>query len=131
MYIDKIEWTTRQVDDNGNRKSRKQPAAEPKFKITDVTSPSEIQHVAVVTGRIPVNSNNYRETVNKINNIIDALTGSTRVETVSAIRLPVDVRPEQRFASESRKSLEGEQVTQRNDRGKFSLKVIMRAPENV
>ncbi len=131
MYIDKIEWTTRQVDDNGNRKSRKQPAAEPKFKITDVTSPSEIQHVAVVTGRIPVNSNNYRETVNKINNIIAALTGSTRVETVSAIRLPVDVRPEQRFASESRKSLEGEQVTQRNDRGKFSLKVIMRAPENV
>lgn len=131
LYVDKIEWSTRQVDDRSKRKSRKQQDAEVGYKITDVTSPSEIQHVAVVTGRIPVRSSNYRESVNKINNIIETLSASERVANVTALRLPVDIRSEKKFASESRKSTEGEQVTQRGDRGKFSLKVVMRPRQHV
>lgn len=132
LYIDKIEWSTRQLDESEKRNSRRQqPDAEAGFKATNVTSPSEIQHVAVVTGRIPIKSNDYRDSVNKINSIIATLNSNKRVEEVSAIKLPVDVRSEKKFASESRGGLEGEHVSQRNQRGMFSLKVVMRAPENV
>ena len=131
LYIDKIEWSTRQLDDNRKKKSRRNAEAEMEYKPTDVTSPSEIQHIAVVTGRIPVTYNNYRESVNKINNIITAMSSSERVESVSAISLPVEVRPDKKFASESIKLSDDENNKKRQDSGLFSLKVIMRAPENV
>ena len=131
LYIDKIEWSTRQIDDNKTRNSRKKTEDGVKYTNTDVTSPSEIQHVAVVTGRIPVSLKNYRESVNKINNIITTLSSSERIEAVSAISLPVEVRSEKKFASESKNLPEGENNKQRDDGGLFSLKVIMRAPEHV
>ena len=67
VYIDKIEWTTRQVDSG---KAKKKQAASITYKETNPAASDSIQHVAVVSGRIPVASNNYRESVNHINNIL-------------------------------------------------------------
>lgn len=131
IYIDKIEWTTRQLDEAKLRKSRFNTDNVSKYKPTNVTSPSEVQHVAVVTGRIPVTFNNYRESVNRINNFITTLSSSDRVEKVSAINLPVEVRPEMRFASEMRMLSDSEKEKKGNQDGQFSLMVVMKAPEHV
>jgi len=131
IYIDKIEWSTRQKDDNEQKRARGNANTEIKYKPTNVTSSSEVQHVAVVTGRIPLTLNNYRESVNRINNIITTLSSSDRVEAVNAISLPVEVRPDKRFASESRKLLDSDKNSQSHNGGLFSLKVVMKAPENV
>jgi hypothetical protein len=131
VYIDRIEWTTRQVDENNHNTSRNKPDAEMKYVHTNVTSPNEVQHVAVVTGRIPVTYNNYRDAVNRINNIITTISSGDRVESVSAINLPVEVRPEKKFASASRLISSGEIDKQGNKSGQFSLKVVMKAPDNV
>ena len=131
IYIDKIEWTTRQLDDAKRKRTRKKSNTESKYKPTNITSSSEVQHVAVVTGRIPVKFNNYRESVNRINNIITTLNSSERVENVSAINLPVEVRPEKKFASETRFLSDSEKDKQAKKSGQFSIKVVMKAPENV
>lgn len=131
IYIDKIEWTTMQMDDAKSKKRHKAADPEIKFRPTDVTSSNEVQHVAVVTGRIPVTHNNYRDSVNRINNIITTLNSSDRVAAVSAINLPVEVRPEKKFASETRTLSDGEKIKQKNRGGRFSLKVIMKAPDHV
>ena len=130
IYIDKIEWTTRQLDKNKPGISGKNPV-DIEYLPTNVTSNSEVQHVAVVTGRIPVTYNNYRDTVNRINNIITTLSNGERVENVSAINLPVEVRPEKKFASESRSLSDREKDKQGNKSGQFSLMVVMKAPDDV
>ena len=130
IYIDKIEWSTRQLDKNKPGSSGKNPV-DIEYLPTNVTSSSEVQHVAVVTGRIPVTYNNYRDTVNRINNIITTLSNGERVENVSAINLPVEVRPEKKFASESRSLSDREKDKQGNKSGQFSLMVVMKAPDHV
>jgi hypothetical protein len=129
IYIDKIEWSTRQLDNKPGNPG-KGPDDDFRYLPTNVTSSSEVQHVAVVTGRIPVTYNNYRDTVNRINNIITTLSSGERVENVSAINLPVEVRPEKKFASESRSLSDREKEKQGSKSGRFSLKVVMKAPEN-
>ena len=131
IYIDKIEWSTRQLDESTKKKSRRKVEKKSEYARTNVTSSSEIQHVAVVTGRIPVEHNNYRESVDRINNILALINNSDRVEEVSPIRLPVEVRSEKKFASESRKLSDEEKNRLHAKRGLFSLKVVMKAPEDV
>ena len=131
IYIDKIDWTTRQLDEAGQKKSRKKSESETGFKATDVTSPSEIQHVAVVTGRIPLSSNSYRDSVNRINNIITTWSSSDRVEEVSPINLPVEVRPDRKFAAESRVAATSENDRKQRQDGMFSLQVVMKARGDV
>ena len=131
VYIDKIEWTTRQIDSGkAKKKSRKKQVATIAYKETNPASSDNIQHVAVVSGRIPVASDNYRESVNHINNIISVIGENERVEDVSAISLPVEVRSSKKFASESKTSLPGEATTTKENTGAFSLRVIMKAAEN-
>ena len=130
VYIDKIEWSTRQLDlAKSKKKSRNKPVAIA-YKETNPASSDSIQHVAVVSGRIPVASDNYRESVNHINNIISVISENERVEDVSAISLPVEVRSSKKFASESKTSLSGEAAVSKGNTGAFSLRVIMKAPEN-
>ena len=130
IYIDKIEWSTAQAEEGRRKNSRKNNVANIEYKPTDITSSSEIKHVAVVRGRIPVISNNYRDTVNRIDNIITLLNSSERIENVSAIELPVEVRPEKKFASESVALTEISNREKRKD-GLFSLKIVMKGPDHV
>ena len=131
IYIDKIEWSTRQKAEPKTNKSRRQKADADEFVTTNVTSSSEVQHVAVVTGRIPVSQNDYRESVNRINNILAMLKNDERVESVSAISLPVEIRPEKKFASETRKNEAELQNKHRGNRGLFSVRIVMKGPEHV
>jgi hypothetical protein len=130
IYIDKIEWSTAQVEQGRGRNSRRSNIADTDYIPTDIASSSEIKHVAVVRGRIPVISSNYRDTVNRINNIITLLNSSERIEKVSAIELPVEVRPEKKFASESVALTEASNRENRKD-GLFSLKIVMKGPDHV
>ena len=131
IYIDKIDWTTRQLNEIKQKKSRKKTGVESAYKNTDVTSPSEIQHVAVVTGRIPVSSNNYRDSVNRINNIITTWSSSDRVAEVSPINLPVEVRPDRKFAAESRVTGGSDSEKKGRQDGLFSLQIVMKARGHV
>lgn len=131
IYIDKIEWTTRQIDDNKQTRSRGKSQPEVVYGPTNVTSSSPIQHVAVVTGRIRVASRKYRDSVDQINNIITVLRSSERVAEVSAIDLPVEVRPDKKFVSESKAITSSKNSIQGIRYGLFSLRVVMEAPEHV
>ena len=129
IYIDRIEWTTRQLNEKKKKKARKKNKHnELSYQSTNVTSESEVQHVAVVTGRIPVTTRNYRDTVDRINNIMTTLNSSERIEDVSAINLPVEVRPDKKFASESKRDLGAISDVQKKGHGMFTLKVVMKAP---
>ncbi|MBT8440728.1 MAG: hypothetical protein KJO91_13425, partial [Gammaproteobacteria bacterium] len=131
IYIDKIEWTTRQVDDKKQRRSRRTSQSAIVYGRTDLTSTNEVQHIAVVTGRIRIASSKYRDSVDQIDNIITLLNSSERIVEVSAIDLPVEVRPEKKFASESKAITSSKNSTQGIRYGLFSLQVVMKAPEHV
>jgi hypothetical protein len=131
IYIDKIEWTTRQADEVRDRNSSKLDDSKAAYRDTDVTSAAEVQHVAIVTGRIPVATNSYRDSVNHINNIISILRSNEYVTEVSAINLPVEVRPEKKFAAEDRPLADDKEASESNEGGMFSLRVIMRAHDHV
>ncbi|MGB5277210.1 MAG: hypothetical protein WBO16_09855 [Gammaproteobacteria bacterium] len=131
VYIDKIEWTTRQISGDKRNADRRRAKNIVAYTKTDFTSANNVQHVAVVTGRIKAVPNNYRDSVNIINSIISALTNNERVEEVSAIDLPVEVRPEKKFASENKLFTSSQDSSDDKIYGLFSLKVVMKAPENV
>jgi hypothetical protein len=130
VYIDRIDWSTAQVDEGSQKNNRTADVAGIEYKPTDITSSSHVRHVAVVRGRIPVTTNNYRDTVNRIDNIITLLNSSERIVDVSAIELPVEVRPEKKFASESVALTEISNREKRKD-GLFSLKIVMKGPDHV
>jgi hypothetical protein len=131
VYIDRIEWTTRQIDKPTSRSSRRIANKEVAYSATNMTSPNDIQHVAVVTGRIKATPNDYRGSVNQINNIIAVLDANDRVEEVSAIDLPVEVRSDKKFASENKMFTVSRSSRAGTSFGRFSLKIVMKAPENV
>ena len=131
VYIDKIQWSTRQVGDAHRSVSRKRANRELPYATTNITSARDIQHVAVVTGRIKAVPNDYRDSVNQINNIIAILDANERIEEVSAIDLPVEVRPDKKFVSENKMFTVNRDSDDGAMYGHFSLKIIMKAPENV
>jgi hypothetical protein len=127
LDIDKIEWKTRQLDETG-RQSRRKSSGGMEYRETDMTSDAPIEHIAVVTGRIPYTVGEYRSTVNQINNIISVLQQQDQISEVNAISLPVETRPEKKFESES-----GALIIERGKEvldGAFSLEIVMKAHEN-
>lgn len=118
VFIDKIEWRAINVDEKSKQ-----------VKKANYTGPSMAKHDAIVTGRIDVPEYNYRESVNNIQKIIEYLKTSPRVDLVEAILMPVDNRSESKFATES--GLNTKQKADDESSGLFSLKIIMKAPENV
>ena len=131
IYIDKIQWSTRQVSDANRRASRRRANAEVVYATTNITSDRDIQHVAVVTGRIEASPNDYRDSVNQINTIIAVLDANERIEEVTAIDLPIEVRPDKKFVSENKMFTVSQNSEDGAMYGHFSLKIIMKAPENV
>lgn len=118
LYIDKIEWQAINI----NEKNKKSSDA-------NFTSRQSAKHSAVITGRIEADVAKYRQSVNRIQRIIDYLESDKRVEEVIALRLPVDLRSESKFTTES-----GVNVKPRGNRDKlgvFTIKVTMKAPGHV
>lgn len=118
IHIDKIEWLAVNIDE---KKKKVQKA--------NFTGKPSVKHSAVVTGRIDIPENNYRASVDRIQTIIDTLGASSRIEKVEALKMPVDLRSESKFSTES-----GVDISQRRaaeTTGIFSLKITMRAPDHV
>jgi hypothetical protein len=118
IYIDKIEWSAINIDEKGGAVSK-----------ANFTGKQSVKHGAVVTGRIDIPENNYRDSVDQIQRIIDSLNASARVEEVEALKMPVDLRSESKFSTES-----GVDIKRRNSlesTGVFSLRITMKAPDHV
>jgi len=118
LHIDKIEWEAINVNEKNN-----------KVVAANFTGKQPVNHYAIVTGRIDVPENHYRESVNRVQGVISRIKANPRVEGVEVLSMPVDLRSESRFSTESgvdRKSNANKEMS-----GIFSLKVIMKAPEHV
>lgn len=118
LHIDKIEWEAISINEKNN-----------KVITANFTGKQPVDHYAVVTGRIDVPESHYRESVNRVQNIINRIKQSPRVKEVEVLSMPVDLRSESRFTTESgvdRKTSANEEMS-----GIFSLKVIMKAPQHV
>ncbi len=118
LYIDKIEWKAINI----NEKDKK-------INKANFTGNLPVKHEAIVTGRIDVPDNNYRESINHIQKIIDYLNANARIENVETLIMPVDLRSESRFSTES-----GVEIKPRGKNalsGVFSLKITMKAPNRV
>lgn len=118
LQIDKIEWQAININERNNKALK-----------ANFTGKKAIKHEATITGRIDIPENNYRESVDHIQRIIEALKSSARVESVETLKMPVDLRSESKFSTES-----GVDITRRGkDQGSgiFSLKIIMKAPNHV
>ena len=118
IQIDKIEWSAINIDERDGMVSR-----------ANFTGKLMVRHGAVVTGRIDIPENNYRDSVDHIQRIIDSLNASERVEKVEALKMPVDLRSESKFSTES-----GVDIKRRSNletTGVFSLRITMKAPDHV
>ena len=115
LHIDKIEWEAINTDEKDD-----------KVIAANFTGKQPVDHYAIVTGRIDVPESHYRESVNRVQNIISRIKENPRVKQVDVLTMPVDLRSESRFTTESGVDRKG-----RNNKelsGIFSLKVIMKAP---
>jgi len=118
IYIDKIEWSAINIDERDGLESK-----------ANFTAKEPVKHGAVVTGRISIPENNYRDSITQIQQIIDSLKASARIDTVEALAMPVDLRSDSKFSTES-----GVDIKRRSNiesTGVFSLRVIMKAPDHV
>ncbi len=118
IRIDKIEWQAVNIDEK-NKKTGE----------ANFTGKPEVKHDAIITGRIDIPENNYRASVNQIQMLIVSLEADARIEKVETLILPVDLRSESKFSTESGVDIKNR--TSGASTGVFSLKIIMGAPSRV
>ena len=118
LHIDKIEWQAVTL----NQRSAKVENA-------NFTANVPVKHSAIVTGRIDEPEHNYRESINHIERIINYLKANPNIEDVVAIEMPVDLRSESKFSTESGVDINLKGTKESS--GIFSLKVTMKAPDHV
>lgn len=118
LYIDKIEWQAINVDDKTQLLSK-----------ANFTGKAAVKHSAVVVGRIDDPENNYRASINHIQRIINYLRSNPRIENVETLLMPVDLRSESKFSTESGVDIKRRDNTESS--GIFSLKITMKAPDHV
>ena len=118
LYIDRIEWQAVNINEKNN-----------KIQKANFTGQLPVQHNAIVIGRIDESVNNYRASIDHIQRIIDYLKASPRIESVETLIMPVDLRPDSKFSTES--GVEIKQSFNRETSGVFSLKITMKAPDHV
>ena len=118
VHIDKIKWQAVNIDDKNKTIDQ-----------ANFTDDYSVKHDAVVTGRIDDPEYNYRASIDHIQRIIKYLKDSPRVENVETLTMPVDLRSESKFSTESgvdAQGNKGEKIT-----GVFTFKIIMKAPDHV
>ncbi|MBE9567590.1 MAG: hypothetical protein IMF14_02765 [Proteobacteria bacterium] len=118
LNIDKVEWDAINIEKKTNRVMK-----------ANFTADQPAKHHAVVTGRIDESEYNYRASVAQIQAIIHLLKESPRVETVEVLKMPVDLRSESKFSTES--GVEVKQQGERRSTGVFSLEIVMKEPDRV
>lgn len=118
LHIDKIEWQAVNVDEKSKE-----------IESANFTAGVPVKHKAIVTGRIDDPDNNYRASINHIQKIISNLKADPRIEEVETLTMPVDLRPESRFSTES--GVDMKQRRKNSISGVFTLRVTMKAPGHV
>ena len=118
VLIDKIEWQAIYV----NKKNKKEGKA-------NFTDSLPVKHNAIVTGRIDQSEHNYRESIEQIQAIVHSLKANPRIEYAEVMKMPVDLRSESKFSTES--GVEMKQSNKREKSGIFTLKITMKAPDHV
>ena len=121
VEINRIQWQLQQ-------QSEKTGNAAPQIK-PDIASPDPMRHVAVVTGKIPVESSDYSRSVAQVNNIVLALLKHERIETVEALEMPVEVRSDKRFTAQS--GMLDADAGKQDRRGVFSIRIVMKGVSHV
>ncbi len=119
VHIDKIEWQASSVNEKNNNKAGK----------ANFTAKLPVKHSAIVTGRIAQSEHDYRESIEQIQAIIHSLKSNPRIEAAEVIKMPVDLRSESKFSTES--GMEIKQGIKGEIFGGFSLKITMKAPSHV
>ena len=117
LHIDKIEWKA--VNDVKKSNIRR----------ANFTSKSPVKHKAIVTGRIDDPNHNYRASIEHIERIIDYLKNSSRIESVQVLQMPVDLRSESKFSSQSGVNLNEDVNTALS--GVFTFEITMKSPDRV
>ncbi len=118
IHIDKIEWQAININETNKTEDE-----------ANFTDKLPVKHSAIVTGRIAQSEHNYRESIEQIQSIIQSLKANVRIEHIETIAMPVDLRSESKFSTES-----GVDVRQRNKKensGVFTLKITMKEPDHV
>jgi hypothetical protein len=121
ISINKIDWDREQhLDKTGNAVKHTKP---------DIASPDPMWHVAVLTGTIPVSSNDYSDSVAQVNNIVLALLRDDRIETAEALEMPVEVRSDRKYSAESGSKDSGKKSQKLH--GEFSIRIVMKGASRV
>lgn len=118
LHIDKIEWKAINIGEKNKE-----------HKIANFTESLPVKHNAIVTGRIDDAEQDYRASIDHIHKIINLLQANSRIENVVALKMPVDLRSESKFSTES-----GVDIKRRKESdasGVFRLEIIMKEPDNV
>ncbi|MFV2004339.1 MAG: hypothetical protein ACC650_03995 [Gammaproteobacteria bacterium] len=118
LHIDRIEWKAINLDE----KTRI-------IKKANFTGKDPVKHNAVVTGRIDDPEHDYRASIEHIQRIIEYLKASNRIEKVEVLQMPVDLRSESKFSTES-----GVDVRRSADTGTsgiFSFEITMKEADRV
>lgn len=116
IEIDKVEWQAVNLN------------AQKKLVDANFTAKLPVKHDAVITGRIDVSEYDYRASINHIQNIIDALEADPRIDKVVALKMPVDLRSESKFVTES--GVDVKRHENEESSGVFSLRITMKAPDH-
>ncbi len=122
VHIDKIEWrahTSKSQNGSFNKQATK----------ANFTDNLPVKHSAMVTGRIAQSEHNYRQSIEQIQAIVNSLQANPRIESAEVIKMPVDLRPESKFSTES--GVEIKQANKKKISGMFTLKITMKAPDHV
>ncbi len=118
LHIDNIQWQAININEQFDTTTN-----------ANFTANLPVKHSAIVTGRIDVPEHNYRESINHIERIINYLKANASIDDVIALKMPVDLRSESKFSTES--GVEISQRATKESSGVFTLKVIMKAPNRV
>jgi hypothetical protein len=120
VTIDAISWKSEQVSEV---KGKPQPV----ITAPDMIAKYPLQHAAIIKGRIAVAGDDYTGSVDRISDIIEALKKNDRVVSAEPIVMPIEVRPDKKFAAESGISADRRSQTE----GSFSVRVVMRSNSDV
>lgn len=93
---------------------------------TDYAKADEINQHAIIGGYIRVSQSSLKQSVNKVNSIIDAFKNNKLVKDVSIIQMPVDVRSKSSIENESGIELD-QDVNRDREKGQFEIQVLMKA----
>jgi len=117
--ITKINWKQHQgsvMPTNNNNRDKSN---------TDYAKSDEIYQHAIIGGYIRVSQSSLKQSVNKVNSIIDAFKSNKLVKDVSIIHMPVDVRSKSSIENESGIELD-QDVNRDREKGQFEIQILMK-----